>query len=282
MEGVAREVSVLTGVPLKAATVQAVDAMNDRRFSVHIAAPQACPRYVGRVVTGIDPRAATPLWMQERLRRGGIRSIGPVVDVTNYVMLELGQPMHAFDLAKLQGGVRVRLSDKGEKIALLDGQELVLEADTLVIADHVHPVALAGIMGGLDTAVSVATRNVFLESAFFSAQLISGKARAYGLHTDSSHRFERGVDPQLQGRAIERATRLLLDIVGGEPGPVVDVVNKEHLPVRPSIALRLPRIARVLGVSPEQAQVGRMLSALGCQTQSHIDRLAGETPEFPF
>jgi phenylalanyl-tRNA synthetase beta chain len=280
--GIAREVSVLTGAPLKTRLIEAAAVMNDRRFNVHISAPQACPRYVGRVITGIDPRATTPLWMQERLRRGGIRSIGPVVDVTNYAMLELGQPLHAFDLAKLQGGIRVRLSDKGEKIALLDGQELVLEADTLVIADHAHPVALAGIMGGLDTAVSTATRNVFLESAFFNAPLISGKARAYGLHTDSSHRFERGVDPQLQGRAMERATNLLLDIVGGEPGPIVDVVSTDHLPVRPSIALRAQRITRVLGVSPEPGQVGRTLSALGCQTQPTKTGWRVRPPSFRF
>ena len=188
-------------------------------FSVEITATEHCPRYIGRVIRGIGVSKPSPQWLQEKLRRSGIRSIDAVVDVTNYVLMELGQPMHAFDLNKLSGGINVRLSVQGEKLELLDGQTVELKEGSLVIADQNQPVALAGIMGGEETAVSAETKDLFLESAFFTPEKLAGRARDYGLHTDSSHRFERGVDFELQAKAIERATQLLLDIVGGEAGP---------------------------------------------------------------
>ncbi len=238
-------------------------AVGDDRFPVTLAAPAHCPRYLGRVIRGVEVSRPSPLWMQEKLRRSGLRSIDAIVDVTNYVMLELGQPLHAFDLDTLAEGIVVRLAEAGESLALLDGQTIDLDAGTLVIADHNGPVAMAGIMGGQPTAVSAETTNIFLEAAFFTPDLLAGKARSYGLHTDSSHRFERGVDFQLPQRAIERATRLLLDIVGGEPGPVVETLSEADLPSRPDVELRAARIKRLLGFELEAAEVERILSGLG-------------------
>ena len=239
-----------------------VPAVNEERFPVSLEAPQGCPRYLCRVIRNIDSAAETPLWLQERLRRSGLRPISPVVDVTNYVMLELGQPMHGFDLAELEGGIRVRMADEGEKLLLLDGQEITLRSDTLVIADQAKPVAVAGIMGGEHSGVNDNTRDILLESAFFAPSVITGKARSYGLHTDSSHRFERGVDPQLQQRAIERATQLLLAITGGEPGPVVEASNAEHIEPRPEIRLRRARVARVLGLEIDDETIVDILTRL--------------------
>jgi phenylalanyl-tRNA synthetase beta chain len=235
------------------------------RFEVSLEAPEACPRYVCRIVRGIDPAATTPLWMQERLRRGGVRAIHPVVDVTNYVMLELGQPMHGFDLRLLAERIRVRMAAEGERLTLLDGQELSLRGDTLVIADAKVPVAMAGIMGGEHSGVADDTSDILLESAFFTPLAISGRPRTYGLSTDSAYRFERGVDPALQVPALERATRLLLDIAGGRPGPVVEVAAPEHLPVQPTIGLRRERIRRVLGLDIEDATVEDILRRLDMQ-----------------
>jgi phenylalanyl-tRNA synthetase beta chain len=201
--------------------------------------------------------------MVERLRRSEIRSIDPAVDVTNYVMLELGQPMHAFDLAEIRGGIRVRMAEQGEKLVLLDGQEATLTADTLVIADHERPLAIAGVMGGEHSGVSAQTRDLFLESAFFDPIALAGKARGYGLHTDASHRFERGVDFELARQAMERATSLLLEIVGGEAGPVVEAVSAADLPSREAVTLRNDRITQMLGLELEAALVERLLNALG-------------------
>jgi phenylalanyl-tRNA synthetase beta chain len=201
--------------------------------------------------------------MVEKLRRGGIRAISPVVDVTNYVLLELGQPMHGFDLARLDGGIRVRMAEPGERLTLLDGSELELTPETLVIADARRALALAGIMGGVDSGVTDQTVDILLESAFFAPLAIAGKARGYGLHTDSSHRFERGVDPQLQVSALERATGLLLGIVGGEPGPVVELASAAHLPVARPIGLRRARVGRVLGVTIDDAEIEDILTRLG-------------------
>ncbi|MEN8129202.1 MAG: phenylalanine--tRNA ligase subunit beta [Pseudomonadota bacterium] len=280
--GLAREVSVLTGARVEAKAHAPVTPHNDQLLAVQILADQACPRYVGRVVRGIDSSLTTPLWMQERLRRSGIRSIAPVVDITNYVMLELGQPMHAFDLEVLQGGLRVRFASQGEELVLLDGQTLTLDPGSLVIADHRQALALAGIMGGVGSAVSENTQDIFLESAFFKPELIAGKARGFGLHTDSSHRFERGVDPQLQRRAIERATALLIEIVGGEPGPVIDIANNDHLPHRSSIRLRRSRIRRLLGISPEASAINGMLDALGCDAEQIDEQWKVSVPSFRF
>ncbi|QGU32188.1 phenylalanine--tRNA ligase subunit beta [Thermochromatium tepidum] len=261
--GLAREVAVINRMPLMPIAIDPVAPTTDERFPVQLLAPEACPRYVCRVIRGIDPAATTPLWMRERLRRGGIRAISPVVDVTNYVLLEIGQPMHGFDLAKLAGEIRVRWAIAGETLTLLNGEQVRLRADTLVIADAERPVALAGIMGGAESAVSAETRDILLESAFFTPLAISGKARCYGLHTDSAHRFERGVDPELQVRAIERATRLLLDIVGGEPGPVCEISAPEHLPRPRLLHLRAERVARILGLQLSDATIEDILERLG-------------------
>ncbi|EEF25362.1 phenylalanyl-tRNA synthetase beta chain, putative [Ricinus communis] len=208
--GIAREVGVLNRVAVTAPASPAVSATLADEIAIEIEAGDYCPRYVGRVIRNVDPSRATPLWLRERLRRCGVRSIDPVVDVTNYVMLELGQPMHAFDLDTVNGGIRVRRATAGETLETLDGQALELRPDSLVIADHQGPLALAGVMGGRPSAVSANTRHILLESAFFAPELIAGRARSYGLHTESSHRFERGVDYTLQRQAIERATQLIL------------------------------------------------------------------------
>jgi phenylalanyl-tRNA synthetase beta chain len=261
--GIAREVGLLNGVEVTAPCCEAVAPAIDDTFPVELADPGRCPRYVGRVIRGVDVSRPSPLWLQEKLRRCGLRSIDPVVDITNYVMLELGQPMHAFDFDRLQGGVVVRTARPGESLELLDGQTVELDHETLVIADHTGPVAMAGIMGGQPTAVGEGTVDIFFEAAFFSPDPMAGKARAYGLHTDSSHRFERGVDFGLQVRAMERATRLALDIVGGEPGPIVEAVSEADLPARPEVTLRAHRIQRMLGFDLAPAEVERILRGLG-------------------
>jgi phenylalanyl-tRNA synthetase beta chain len=263
LAGIAREVSAINALPLTPPPIEAVPAGSDDRFPVTLEAPAACPRYVCRIVRGIDSSAETPLWMKERLRRGGIRAISPVVDVTNYVMLELGQPMHAFDLAELDREIRVRMARPAETLTLLSGESLELREDTLVIADATKPLALAGIMGGEHSGVTAQTRDVLFESAFFAPQAILGRARSYGQQTDASHRFERGVDPELQVLAVERATALLTAISGGVPGPVVEAVAPGHLPVRPAIHLRRGRIGRILGVSFDDASVEDFLVRLG-------------------
>jgi phenylalanyl-tRNA synthetase beta chain len=213
IKGVARDVGVLNRLPVNELEIPAVPASIDDTLAISLNGGEACSRYVGRVIRNVDVSKPSPVWMQERLRRADIRSIDAVVDVTNYVLIELGQPMHAFDLNTLQGGVQARMASQGENLTLLDGQEVELNADTLVIADDEKAIAMAGIMGGADTAVSNETKDILLESAFFNPVSIAGRARNYGLHTDSSHRFERGVDYQLQEQAMERATQLLLDIV---------------------------------------------------------------------
>ncbi len=260
--GVAREVFANNDINATPAETIDVTPVIDDVFPVELQNKAACPRYIGRVIKGIKANAETPLWMKEKLRRCGLRSISPVVDVTNFVMMELGQPMHGFDLDKLNGGIRVRNATAGEKISLLDGSEIECKDDTLVIADHQVPVAIAGIMGGQGSSVDDNTQNIFLESAFFSPSLIAGKARSYGLHTDSSHRFERGVDAHLQMQAIQRASGLLLDIVGGQPGPVIEQTSAENLPVNPEILLRHKRIERLLGISVSNQQVESILIKL--------------------
>lgn len=263
VRGIARELGVLTQQPVSEPACVPVPPQVDDVFPVRVMVPAACPRYLGRVVRNIRSDAVTPLWMVERLRRAGLRSLGPVVDVTNYVLLELGQPLHAFDLAKLQGGIEVRNARAGESLRLLDGQDVTLRDDTLVIADESRALAMAGIMGGEYSAVGTDTRDIFLECAFFAPLAVAGKARSYGLHTDSSHRYERGVDPALQEMALERATQLLLDIVGGQPGPVVKVEDPAHVPAPASIVLRRARIGALLGVDFADAAVEDILRRLG-------------------
>lgn len=280
--GIAREVGVRNKIPVSGPRLQPVAASIQDTFPVVILAPSACPHYAGRVVRGIDPRAETPMWMRERLRRSGVRAISAVVDITNYVMLELGQPMHAFDLARLAGAIKVRFAEHGERMRLLDGQELLLGADTLVIADEERAVAVAGIMGGRDTAVTDATRDIFFESAFFAPRAMAGQARRYRLQTESSQRFERGVDFDLQVRAIERATELLLLICGGQPGPVTAHRSEEHLPRRHPILLRASRIKRLLGISIPGDQVTDTLRRLGMRVEASDDTWRVTSPAFRY
>jgi phenylalanyl-tRNA synthetase beta chain len=282
IEGIAREVGTLMRSPVTVVESQPVTPTTDACFDVEVQAPEACPRYLGRVIHGVDAAAQTPLWMQERLRRSGMRSLGPVVDVTNYVLLELGQPMHAFDLAKLSQGIRVRYAGEGEQLTLLDERTLTLDPGTLVIADHDKPLAIAGVMGGIDSGVQDDTTDLFLECAFFPPEIIAGRARAYGLHTESAHRFERGVDPALQSRAMERATRLLLEITGGEAGPVVTVAAPEQLPASEPVLLRRERIQRVLGMSPEADEVTDILDRLGMSVEVQGADWLVQPPTFRF
>jgi phenylalanyl-tRNA synthetase beta chain len=282
IKGIAREVGVLFQKDVAGPEIGDIAPAIDDQFPVQISAGEHCPRYVGRVIRNINPQANTPMWMQERLRRCGIRSISASVDVTNYVLLELGQPMHAFDLEKLSGGIDVRLSRAGETLELLDGQSIELTQGSLVIADKAGPQALAGIMGGNASAVNDATQHIFLESAFFKPGSIAGRARSYGLHTDSSHRFERGVDPALQGQAIERATQLLLEIVGGEAGPINEVAVTEYLPQPKQIHLRYPRVERVLGRVISKATVEDILTRLGMQLTADADGWTVIAPLFRF
>lgn len=263
MRGLAREVGVLNGEAVREPEDSAVGESIDDTFDVQLEAAEACPAYVGRVIKNIDLNATTPLWMIEKLRRSGLRSIDPVVDVTNFVLLELGQPMHAFDLDTLDRAISVRMASKGEKLELLNDQVIELNPDSLVIADKSGPIALAGIMGGNRTAVSSKTENIFLESAYFNPIAIAGKARLYGLHTDSSHRFERGVDHTLQSRAIHRATELLLSIVGGEVGPLIVVDAASSKPEVRQIQLRRSRIEQGLGLKPSDIDVGDIMKRLG-------------------
>ncbi|MGB2683211.1 MAG: phenylalanine--tRNA ligase subunit beta [Candidatus Competibacter sp.] len=263
MEGIAREVAAIERRDFRPLPVEPVEPAVDAVFPVTLRDPADCPRYIGRVIRGVNPAAETPLWMRERLRRAGVRSLGPLVDVTNYVMLELGQPMHAFDLNRLTGGIEVRRARPEDRLELLNGVVVEPDAETLLIADHAGPLALAGIMGGEISSCTDATRDVFLESAFFAPASIAGRARRYGLQTDSSYRFERGVDAQLQRRAAERATRLLIEMAGGEPGPIIEAVSPEHLPVQPAIRLRPERIRKLLGMDVSAVEVEHILRRLG-------------------
>lgn len=255
-------------VPFDAAPVAAVGT---RELTVDLAAGAEAPRYVGRVIEGINARAATPLWMAERLRRSGVRPVSLLVDITQYVMLELGQPMHAFDLGTLQGSIGVRRSRAGEALKLLDGRDAALDDSFLLITDADRPIALAGLMGGFDTRVTDDTTAVFLEAAHFAPAAIMGRGRKLGLHTDAGHRFERGVDPALPRTAIEYATRLVLDLAGGTPAPVTEAVRVADLPATATIGLRRARIARVLGIQIADADVERILRALGMDVVANAD-----------
>lgn len=280
--GIARETGVINQMAVGGPAIESVAATTKETFPVAVEAPNDCPRYIGRVIRDVNVKAETPLWMQERLRRSGVRSLGPVVDVTNYVLLELGQPMHAFDLARLNNGIVVRRAKAGEKLALLNEQEVELDADTLIIADHQGPLAMAGVMGGSSSAVSDTTCDIFLESASFTTQSIVGRARRYGLHTDSSHRFERGVDPQLARQAMERATSLLLDIVGGKAGPLLEVANEDALPVSQPILLRAQRITRILGSEIGANEVEGILQRLGMTVTACDEGWLVTAPSFRF
>ena len=263
VRGLARDVAAICRTGFTPREIPAVPARIEHRLPIRLDCPQDCARYAARVVDGLDPAATSPRWLTEALRRSGVRSISPVVDVTNYVMLELGQPMHAFDFDHLQRGIVVRRGRAGEKLELLDGSEVDLDEGVLVIADEEVPVALAGIMGGAASAVGPETRRVLLESAWFRPATIMGKARDYGMHTDASHRFERGVDPAGQVEAIERATALLVEICGGEPGPVLVAEAPAHLPQRRAARLRHARLEALVGLPFEPAEVESILERLG-------------------
>jgi len=267
VKGVAREVGVLNRAAVVAPSIEPVPAVITDVLPVSLNTGEACSRYLGRVIRNVDISRPSPAWLQDKLARAGLRSIDAVVDVTNYILLELGQPMHAFDLDKLEGGIQVRMAEQGEELVLLDEQKISLNANTMVIADHSQALAIAGVMGGKSSAVGEGTRHIFLESAFFNPLAIAGRARSYGLHTDSSHRFERGVDYELQRDAIERATALLLAIVGGAAGPVIDVSN-EHLPATRQVRLRKARIISGLSLEMADAEVVDILQRLGLSLES--------------
>ncbi|MEI6897915.1 MAG: phenylalanine--tRNA ligase subunit beta [Psychromonas sp.] len=262
--GLAREVAVLNSMSATPPTWENVTVSIDDQVAINIQATEACPRYLGRVIKNINQNVNTPLWMVEKLRRCGVRSVDAVVDITQYVLLEFGHPMHAFDLTKLDGGIEVRLAKQDEKLTLLDGKEVKLNSDTLVIADQSKALAMAGIFGGQDSAVHAQTTDIFLESAFFAPLAIAGRARSYGLHTDASHRYERGVDPVLQAQAMERATQLLVEICGGQVGPVIQAVSEENLPKQATITLRRHKLDRLIGHVVEDARVTEILTQLGC------------------
>ncbi|MFO7647214.1 phenylalanine--tRNA ligase subunit beta [Halomonas campaniensis] len=282
LKGMAREVGVLNRLPVQGPVIAPVAASHDETFPVRVEDAERCPRYLGRLIKGVDVGAETPLWMVERLRRSGIRAIDPVVDVTNYVMLELGQPLHAFDRANLHGAVVVRLAREGERLVLLDGKEITLDDATLVIADERGPLAIAGVMGGEHSGVNSETRDIFLESAYFSPLAVAGQARSYGLHTDASHRFERGVDPRLAREAAERATALLLEITGGEPGPLVEVASAEHLPGEREVRLRAARLEQALGKSLPVDEVAEILERLGMAVETTDQGWQAQAPSWRF
>ncbi len=280
--GIAREVAALCGVKMKTADVAPVGATFDDTHAVEIEIPEGCPSFAGRVIRNIDPSASSPVWLTERLRRSGLRAISPVVDVTNYVMLELGQPLHAYDLGLVQGAIRPRFAKQGETVTLLDEKELSVNEDTLVISDDSGAIGLAGIMGGLSTAVSSATTDVFFEAAFWPPEFIAGRARSYGLHTDASLRFERGVDPHGQARAVERATELLLQISAGQAGPLVLQTADKFIPNPKPIPLRRNRLASLLGLSIDDVTVSEILQRLGLSVSSSKEGWDVVPPGFRF
>ena len=282
VKGLAREVGVLNNLDVTQPVIEAIAPAIDDQFPVTLSASTACPKYLGRVVKGVNVKAQTPLWMIEKLRRSGIRSIDPIVDVTNYILLEQGQPMHAFDLAKLDGKIDVRLASDKEKLTLLDGQEIELNNDTLVIADNTKALAIAGVMGGEHSGVNADTQDIFLEVAYFNPTAIAGKARAYGLHTDSSHRFERGVDYELQKDAMERATQLIMEICGGQPGPVVETLEQADLPASRKVELRETRIVQMLALELPKADVTNMLSRLGMGVTETESGWSVDVPSYRF
>ncbi|WP_058533305.1 phenylalanine--tRNA ligase subunit beta [Legionella saoudiensis] len=261
--GIAREVAVLNKLPLLEKPIPEVAPSIDDVLPVTLLNPEACARYCGRVIRNISPHASTPVWMSERLRRAGIRSLHPVVDIMNYVMLELGQPMHAFDLNTIKGEIKIRFSHENEQLELLDGQELCFNANVLVIADQEKPLAMAGVMGGANSAVQEHTTDVFLESAFFNPITIAGVARKFGLFSDSSQRFERGVDPYLQRRALERATELVLSIVGGKAGPVIEANNSTYIPTTVNFSFDTDKVKRLTGLNISREEMKSLLQGIG-------------------
>jgi phenylalanyl-tRNA synthetase beta chain len=282
VQGIARELKVLADGDYHPLDIQPIEATIDDHIEIDLQAKEACPVYIGRVIKGINPVAQTPIWMQERLRRSGVRPISPVVDITNYVMFELGQPMHAFDLAKLNEKIIIRQSIAGEKITLLDDSTATLDADTLVIADTAGAIAIAGVMGGLDSSIDDNTSTIVLEAAHFTRKTSAGRARRYGLHTESSHRFERGVDPQLPHSAMQRATELVLAICGGEPGPVNQQPRLQGLTSKPAVAIRLPRLQQLLGMKLDSQEVASILGRIADSITATDDGWSITPPSYRF
>ncbi len=280
--GIARELAVLTGRRISRRDVPGSRDDTTSALPVTVSDPQFCPRYLGRVVADIDPQATTPVWMRERLRRCGVRPISAVVDVTNYVMLELGQPMHAFDLTRIRGGIDVRLARSGETLGLLDGTEIDTDESTLVIADESGPIALAGIMGGSESGINEQTRNLFLEAAHFTPAAVAGRARSYGFNTDSSHRFERGVDPEVAFPAIHYATALLENITGGHAGPVVDWTSRRWLPKRRPVRVRQRRVEYLLGMSMSTSRIDAVLRRVAGNVERQNSAWAVTPPTYRF
>jgi phenylalanyl-tRNA synthetase beta chain len=278
--GVAREVAAITGAPLQPPAVDKMPARSEARHPVRIAAPEGCGRFAGRVIRGVNARAATPQWMRQRLERAGQRSISALVDVTNYVMLELGRPLHVYDLDKLKGPIEVRWGRKGEKVLLLNEQQVEVDPSVLCITDDSGVIGLGGIMGGESTKADEATRNVFLESAFFFPEAVAGRARRFNFSSDASHRFERGVDFRNNVDGIERATRLILDICGGEPGPAEDLLVR--LPDRKPVRMRLARAQKVIGVPVAEAEMADIFGRLALPARREEDVFIVNPPSFRF
>src|SRR3990167_8584260 len=267
MKGMAREIAAITGAPFHALAIKPVVPVISGKLDIKIRTKAAFPQYVGRVVSGIHMEAPTPLWMKERLRRPGIRSINIAVDITNYILLELGQPMHAFDLSTIEHGIEVRLSKQGERIALLDGSEKELDGETLVVADHARPLAIAGVMGGLNSSVTLTTTDILLESAYFSPEVVARQRQYYALTSDSSYRFERGVDAGIQVAAMERATHLLMTLAGGQPGPLMEQRDDINIPRERLIELTKSHLLQLLGVLIPDSRVESIFDALGFKCQ---------------
>lgn len=283
IRGIAREIAALMHSPvLKKEALVDCEVASNMIYSVAVQAKADCPSYVGRVIRNVNVNAPTPIWMVERLRRGGIRSISPVVDVTNYVMLELGQPMHAFDQDKIQQGINVRPARMGEMIKLLDGSEKRLEAGTLVIADEKKPLAIAGVMGGVESSVTKETKNIFLESAFFQPAAVAKSRQQYNLVSESAYRFERGVDPNIQREAIIRATQLITQIAGGEVGPVIEVIHPDQMPKPTLIALTTQKVSAVLGVKIDEQTIETILQALSFPFKREQSTFVIKPPAYRF
>jgi phenylalanyl-tRNA synthetase beta chain len=280
--GLAREVAAIAGTKVTGPKIDNPKGGKGERFAVKLEAPSGCPRFAGCILRGLNNRAATPVWMSERLRRAGLRSISPIVDVTNYVMLELGQPMHAYDLAKLKQGIRVRFARAGEEVTLLDGKRVLADPDMLLITDAEGPVGLAGIMGGLRTAVQAETTDVFFESAYFDPATVQGRGRRLGLLTDASQRFERGVDPTQQARAIARAVALLKPIAGGAAAGIAVTENAKHLPKRAAVRLRATQLKRLLGLDLPAARVTKALAGLGMKVSANASGWKATPPPHRF
>lgn len=280
--GIARDLSAVNQMPLTEPTFKTASITLNDQIAVRVDAPEAAPRYLARCINNVNMNAKSPFWLTEKLRRCGIRAIDPIVDVTNYVLLELGQPMHAFDRDEIKGALQVRFNRPNESLQLLDGTEVTLKPNTLIISDDENPLAMAGIFGGLNSGVTKKTKYIILESAYFSPLAITGKAREYGLHTESSHRFERGVDPMLQQKAMERATQLIVEICGGEVGAITEKVAPEFLPQAATIFLRKAKIQSVLGIEVPDQTVHTILRHLGGEITARADGFEVKAPSWRF